>query len=85
MQIEKKEMNGKTVVLIHDECRLFYRMNDERDYRISLDVDKKRYWFSALKTDCPFASVSLTLHENTNKRTIFTLKVEFDRLVSVSP
>lgn len=84
MKMKVEEENGRTLVRIEDECALFYRMGDERDYRTILNVDGKEYFFTALKTDCPFASVSLKLYENTNKRTRFALIITFDRVVSIT-
>ncbi len=77
--------DNRTVLTLDDEVKVFFRMNDERDYRAHFLVDGKEYYFSALSTDCPFATVSLLLHENTNKRTVFTLIIEFSRIVDVRP
>lgn len=84
MQLRCDEKNGRTVVTIGDEVPLFFRMGDDRDYKVTLNVDGTEYWFTALNTNCPFVDVALTLHENTNKRTVFTLTLTFDHAVSVS-
>ena len=84
MDIKTSLENGKTVVRVYDEVPLFFRMGDDRDYKVTLNVDGKAYYFTALKTDCPFASLSLELYENTNKRTRFSLIITFDREVKVT-
>lgn len=75
--------DGKSVVKIYDEVDLFFRMNDERDYTAFLSVDGTPYYFRAVGTDCPCASVDLRLYENTNKGTKFSFTITFDKVYEI--
>ena len=82
---EKIEIvDGRTRLIVEDSVKLFFRMGDERDYTVRKCIDGRKYSFSAVRTDCPFAKVSLVLHENTNKNTHFTLIIDFSRQVQIT-
>ena len=77
MEYAIEEKKDKTILRVSDSVPLFFRMNDDRDYRIRASVDGKAYYFTAISTDCPFASVALILHSNTNNGTNFTIEISF--------